>query len=146
MKRGLILVAVSIVGVVFAALGARGQSFYTSRPPEPRAVYLTKADFPVHGDGVGDDAEALQQALDQAVNSTAKILFVPEGTYRLGKRINVWSGTRVIGYGAARPVFLLGENTPGFQEGEEKYMVFFSGGRGGFAACPGAGGAQWSTC
>ena len=31
---------------------------------------------------------------------------------------------------SSRPVFTLGENTPGFQEGTDKYMLFFSGGRG----------------
>jgi sugar lactone lactonase YvrE len=126
-----LLLSVFALVVLFPALvSAQGQSVFTSRPPEPGAIHLTKDAFPVHGDGVADDADAIQQALDQAVTSTAKILFIPEGTYRLGRRLNVWSGTRVFGYGEKRPVFLLGEHTSGFQEGEEKYMVFFSGGRG----------------
>jgi len=108
-----------------------GASFYNSRPDDPAAIYLTSEDFPVHGDGIGDDSSALQQAIDKVASSTgAGVLFIPEGTYRLTKTIYVWPGVRLIGYGDVRPVFTLAENTPGFQEGTEKYMLFFSGGRG----------------
>ena len=55
---------------------------------------------------------------------------MPEGRYRITKTINVWPGVRVIGYGKTRPVFFLGEKTPGYQEGEGKYMVWLCGGRG----------------
>ena len=108
-----------------------GASFYRSRLNDPVAIYLTPENFPVHGDGIGDDSLALQQAIDKVASSIgAGVLFIPEGTYRLTKTIYVWSGVRLIGYGDKRPVFTLGENTPGFQEGTEKYMLFFSGGRG----------------
>jgi sugar lactone lactonase YvrE len=108
-----------------------GASFYVSRLDDPAAIYLTPENFPVHGDGIGDDSLALQQAIDKVASTTgAGVLFIPEGTYRLTKTIYVWPGVRLIGYGNARPVFLLDENTPGFQEGDEKYMFFFSGGRG----------------
>lgn len=40
------------------------------------------------------------------------------------------AGIRLIGYGAKRPVLVLGKNTPGFQQGPA-YMVFFAGGRPG---------------
>lgn len=109
----------------------RGASFYPVRLDDPQAVYLTADRFPVHADGVADDADALQQAIDQvAAEGQAGVLFVPEGRYRLGRTVYVWPGVRLIGFGPNRPVFLLGENTPGFQEGEGQYMVFFSGGRG----------------
>ena len=85
----------------------------------------------MQGDGVADDSAALQQAIDKVASSTgAGVLFVPQGTYRLTKTVYVWPGVRLIGYGDSRPVFTLGENTPGFQEGTGKYMLFFSGGRG----------------
>jgi sugar lactone lactonase YvrE len=110
---------------------AGGASFYTSRPDDPAAIYLTPENFPVQGDGIGDDSSAMQQAIDKVASSTgAGVLFIPAGKYRLTKTIYVWPGVRLIGYGKTRPVFTLGENTPGFQEGAEKYMVFFSGGRG----------------
>ena len=131
MKSKLIDVIYLIFCVIFFSGSSFGASFYTACPNDPGAVYLTKDNFQVSADGIADDSDAIQEAIDQASTSSASILFVPEGTYRLGKRINVWAGVRVIGYGEKRPVFLLGENTPGFQEGPEKYMVFFSGGRAG---------------
>jgi hypothetical protein len=53
------------------------------------------------------------------------VVFIPEGRYRLGKTIFVWQGIRLIGFGPKRPVFVLGKNTPGFQEGS-KTMVHFA--------------------
>jgi sugar lactone lactonase YvrE len=84
----------------------------------------------VHADGVGDDTAAIQQAIDKVADTTVQgIVFIPEGKYRISRTIYVWPGVRVIGYGAHRPVFLLGEHTPGFQQGIG-YMVLFTGGRG----------------
>ena len=102
-------------------------SYYPIRPEDPRAVYLTKDQFDVHADGVGDDADALQQAINKVQETTRiGVLFIPEGRYRLGRTIFVWQGIRLIGYGRNRPVFVLGKNTPGFQEGSRKYMVHFA--------------------
>ena len=80
-------------------------------------------------------ATRIQQAIDKVQAGTGQgIVFVPEGKYRITKTIYVWPAIRVIGYGAARPVFLLGKSTPGYQDpSQENYMVFFAGGR------PGAG-------
>jgi len=106
------------------------QSFYPVRLADPKAVYLTPDQFPIKADGINDDSNGLQQAIDRVQETTRTgIVFVPEGNYRLGKTVYVWPGIRLIGYGSRRPVFILGENTPGFQDGSRKYMVFFSGGR-----------------
>lgn len=111
-------------------LPAWAASYYTLRLEDPRAVYLTPDQFPVRADGVNDDSGGLQQAIDRVEETTRTgIVFIPEGTYRLGKTVYVWPGIRLIGYGKRRPVLLLGENTPGFQQGSGKYMVYFSGGR-----------------
>lgn len=119
-----------------------GASFYPVRLEDPQAVYLTPEEFPVHADGVADDSDAIQQAIDKVASSTgAGVLLVPQGTYRLTKTVYVWPGVRLIGYGESRPVFRLGENTPGFQEGDEKYMLYFSGGRGRNDGPPRDGGA-----
>jgi sugar lactone lactonase YvrE len=119
------------VGIVVLPGSLSAASFHPLRLEDPAAVYLTQKDFPVRGDGVGDDSAALQQAIDKVASSTgAGVLFIPKGTYRLTKTVYVWPGVRLIGYGDARPVLTLGENTPGFQEGTGKYMLFFSGGRG----------------
>jgi len=103
-------------------------SYYPLRPDDPRAVYLTKDQFGVHADGIGDDADAVQQAIDRVQETTRiGVVFIPEGRYRLGKTVFVWEGIRLIGYGQKRPVFVLGKDTPGFQEGTGKYMVHFAG-------------------
>ena len=76
-----------------------------------------------------DDSAALQQAIDKVQETTNQgILFVPAGRYRLSKTIYIWPGIRLIGFGATRPVFVLGAKTQGFQQ-EPTYMVFFAGGR-----------------
>jgi sugar lactone lactonase YvrE len=98
------------------------------RLEDARAVYLTKDNFPVHGDGIADDSAALQSAIDQAGARGEGILFVPEGRYRLTRTIYVWPAVRVIGYGATRPVFVLADNTPGYQQGLG-YIFLFAGGR-----------------
>jgi hypothetical protein len=118
-----------------AATPLWGSSYYTVRLDDSKAVYLTRDSFPVHGDGVADDTNALQQAIDKVQETTGQgIVFVPEGRYRLSKTIYIWPGIRVIGYGTTRPVMVLGENTPGYQDKDnENLMVFFAGGR------PGAG-------
>jgi len=104
-------------------------SHYQGRPNDPKAVYLTPENFPVNADGVGDDSPAIQQAIDKVRETSGQgIVFVPSGRYRLTKTIYIWPGIRLIGFGAARPTFVLGAKTPGFQQGPA-YMVFFAGGR-----------------
>ncbi|HEY1464053.1 MAG TPA: glycosyl hydrolase family 28-related protein, partial [Terriglobales bacterium] len=113
------------------ACAASAQSVYTSRPDDPLAVYLSAKDFGAHADGVGDDSDALQHAIDRAQETLHHgIVFIPEGRYRLGRTIHVWAGIRLIGYGAKRPVFLIAPNTPGFQQGADRYMLWFTDERG----------------
>jgi sugar lactone lactonase YvrE len=105
-------------------------SYYPLRPDDPRAVCLTKDSFPVQGDGIGDDTDALQQAINRVQETTRiGVVLIPDGSYRLSKPIFVWQGIRLIGYGAKRPVFVLGKDTPGFQEGTGKYMIHFADSR-----------------
>src|SRR4029077_10785653 len=104
-------------------------SVYTGRVEDARAIYLTRDKFAVHGDGVADDSDALQQAINKVQETTSQgILFLNSGRYRVSKTIYIWPGIRVIGYGATRPVLVLAANTPGFQQGPS-YMIFFAGGR-----------------
>jgi sugar lactone lactonase YvrE len=118
-------------------------SYYTTRLDDPKAVYLTPANFPVKGDGTADDSDAIQQAINRIQEtSNIGVVFVPEGRYRITKTINIWPSIRVIGYGKSRPVFVLGDNSPGYQDTQnEKYMVFFAGGRPGAGRQGGAPGA-----
>ena len=104
-------------------------STYTERLDDPRAVYLTPDKFPVHADGVADDSDALQQAINKVQETTVQgILLLPPGRYRISRTIYIWPGIRVIGYGPTRPALVLGANTPGFQQGPS-YMIFFAGAR-----------------
>jgi hypothetical protein len=111
-----------------AVIPVQAQSVYTTRLDDPRAVYLDAAEFGARGDGMADDSAALQAALDKAESTTAHegILFMPAGRYRITRTIYVWPGVRVIGYGAQRPVIILGAATPGFQK-DIGVMVMFAG-------------------
>ncbi len=134
--RKLLLFSVVLAVVIPSS---RGASIYTARLDDPKAVYLTTDRFPVRGDGKADDSAAIQAAIDKVQETTGEgILFVPEGRYRVTRTIYVWPGVRVIGYGEKRPVFVLADQTPGFQQGIG-YMFFFAGfrpnqrsGRAGF--------------
>jgi len=106
-----------------------GPSYYTQRPEDAKAIYLVRGADGVHGDGVGDDTDAIQRAIDKVQETSSQgIVFIPEGRYRLTKTVFLWPGIRVIGYGATRPVFVLGKNTPGYQDGIG-YMVMLTGNR-----------------
>ncbi len=107
----------------------QASSFYTLRPDDPKAVYLLRDNSSLHGDGVGDDTDTIQSAINKVQETTVQgIVFLPEGRYRISKTIIMWPGIRLIGYGQNRPVIVLGKNTSGFQEGIG-YMVVFAGGR-----------------
>ncbi|MDU1890525.1 MAG: glycosyl hydrolase family 28-related protein [Dysgonomonas sp.] len=101
-------------------------SIYTTKLDDPLAVYFTPENFNISTDGSTDISDALQEAINK-VQETVRygIVFIPEGTYRISKKINLWKGVRLIGYGKKRPVILLDKNTPGFQEGSGKYMFHF---------------------
>ena len=78
-------------------------------------------------DGVGDDTTAIQAAIDKAEGGVREgIVFIPSGRYRLTRTVYLWPGVRLIGYGETRPVFVLADNTPGFQTGVG-VMVMFTG-------------------
>lgn len=126
MKPRLLLLAVLLAGVA-SPVGAA--SVFTTRPDDPGAVDLAAQEFGVRGDGTTDDSASVQAALDKAAGNGfgGGIVFVPSGRYRLTRTIYVWRAVRVIGYGPTRPVFVLADNTPGYQKGIG-LMVMFSGG------------------
>jgi sugar lactone lactonase YvrE len=129
MRKRLYSLAIVLLAAACAA-PLYADSYYPIRPEDPRAVYFTLDPFQVHRDGVGDNSDALQQAINRVQETTRiGVLFISPGRYRLSKTVFVWQGIRLIGYGPERPVFVLGENTPGFQEGPGKYMVHFADSR-----------------
>ena len=134
LKRFIPILTLAVVLCEAAPLLAA--SYYTVRLNDPKAVYLDA--FGARGDGVADDTDAIQRAIDKIQETVIQgIVFVPEGRYRVTKTIYVWPSIRVIGYGAKRPVFVLADNTAGYQDkNTENQMVFFAGSR------PGAQGAR----
>jgi len=85
------------------------------------------SEFGAAGDGITDDTAAVQRAINRVVEHTTRgVLFVPPGTYRLTKTIEIWPGIRVIGCGEPRPVFVLADDAPGYQAGPA-YMIHFAG-------------------
>jgi len=119
----------TLAPLLLSTLPVLGSSYYPARLEDAKAVYLTPDSFPVHGDGIADDSEALQQAINKVQDTNNQgILFIPSGHYRLTKTIYVWPGIRLIGFGGSRPTFVLGENTPAFQAAPS-YMIFFAGAR-----------------
>ncbi len=117
----------AIAALCFADRALISQSVFTLRPEDPHAVYLAAQSFGAHGNGVDDDSDALQHAIDRVQETTHQgIVFIPEGRYLLHSTIHVWSGIRLVGYGAKRPVLLLGLHSPGFQKGPDRYMLWFT--------------------
>jgi hypothetical protein len=95
-------------------------SAYQSMPDDPRAVIVR-----AKGDGVADDSDALQQAIDAAANKGAGgVVFLPSGRYRISRSMLIPIAVRVYGVGKTRPVLVLGANTPGFQKGVANMVIF----------------------
>src|ERR1035437_2279483 len=118
--------SIPALGMTLAAV-AWPASYYTVRLEDPKAVYLTREAFPVRGDGVADDTNAIQQAIDKVQETTNEgIVFIPEGRYRLTHTVYVWPGlVRPRRGPGALPG---GGETAGLQEkGKKKPVVFLRG-------------------
>jgi parallel beta-helix repeat protein len=48
------------------------------------------------GDGLADDADAFQQLLNRAVADGAAVLYIPRGTYKLGRMLRIYRNTSLI--------------------------------------------------
>ncbi|GGN00681.1 hypothetical protein GCM10010967_38680 [Dyadobacter beijingensis] len=138
-----ILMAVLIISVQQFCFGQRkkgevsqtpeSKSFYQARLNDEDAVYFTPENFKITGDGKTDVSDELQRAINEVkTNFNFGIVFIPEGTYQISKTIYIPTAVRVIGYGKKRPVIVLADNAPGYQEaypqdkGHAKYMFWFT--------------------
>ena len=118
--KTLLLSAALLLAAVTSAAAAPGTSAFTTKLDDPRAVQLSGA----VGDGKADDSAAIQAAIDKAGSDREEgIVFIPQGRYRITRTIYVWPAVRVIGWGAHRPVFVLGDNTPGFAKGVADFRM-----------------------
>jgi len=109
------------------------KSFYQTRLDDGDAIYFTTENFKITKDGKTDVSDELQRAINEAkTNFNFGIVFIPEGTYKISKTIYIPTAVRVIGYGKKRPLIVLADNAPGFQEeypqdkGNAKYMFWFT--------------------
>ncbi len=109
------------------------KSFYQARLNDDDAVYFTPENFKITRDGKTDVSDELQRAINEVkTNYNFGIVFIPEGTYKISKTIYIPTAVRVIGYGKKRPLIVLADNAPGFQEdypqdkGNAKYMFWFT--------------------
>ena len=131
MKSFLRIVLMLIFSHANATLaGQSDRSVYPQPPDDPGAYYLSPDAIGVHADGAHDDTTALQGAIAR-VGSAPGASAVRAAWYLTPKQhMYVWPVVRLIVFGADRPVFTLGADSPGFQEGDDRYLLFFSGGRG----------------
>ena len=125
-----ILISALYVCGIFANPG----SVYTQKPNDTEAFYFTPENFTVKADGKTDVSDELQAAINRLkTEKSFGILFIPEGKYLISKTIYIPQAIRLIGYGAKRPVIILGKNSPGFQhealsdKGKANYMFWFTG-------------------
>ena len=124
LMRPRLLFALLLLSLGTSAFAA---SVFRTRPEDPRAVSVEGA----RADGVTDDSAALQAAINRAGSAASEgVVFIPSGRYRLTRTLYVSPGVRLIGFGETRPVFVLADQTPGFQQGVAD-MVIFTGRRGG---------------
>ena len=131
----LFLCCVAIAFSVAEISAADVSSVYTQKPIDPEAIYFTPENFNIKADGKTDVTEALQEAINQVkTRYNFGIVFLPEGTYKISKTIYIPQAVRLIGYGAKRPLIVLGKNSPGYQQevaddkGKANYMFWFTGG------------------
>jgi Pectate lyase superfamily protein len=102
---------ITFATLVFSAGPLSANSYYTDRLDDRQAIYLTGDKFSIHGDGIADDSDVLQQAINRVQQTTNQgILFLPYGRYRVTRTIYIWPGIRIIGYGETRPVLVLGRS------------------------------------
>lgn len=111
--------------------GTAGQSVITSRLDDPNGIYLSRPAFGVQADGKTDDSSAIQAAIDKAYAGHQGIVFIPPGRYAIARTVYVRAGIRLIGYGTTRPVFVLPDNSAGFQKGMGVLFMFIGARPGG---------------
>lgn len=101
MGRSAILIAVMSILVAVAFASPQRIVF----PNDPEAVINVKEDLGAKGDGVSDDTEALQKGIDLSCGigtNKTKILYIPNGVYRVTRTLIVKSGIGPWIYGESR--------------------------------------------
>ena len=105
-----------------------GKSIFQKKPKDAQAVVFLPENYGACPDGIGDNAAALQKAIDEVAKMQLHgIILIPEGNYRFAETVQLWRGIRLIGYGTHRPKFFLADRTPGYDGAarEKKYVIHF---------------------
>jgi sugar lactone lactonase YvrE len=128
-------VLTALLSCLIASQNTFSQSFYEAKPDDKEAFYFSPENFGIKADGKTDVSDSLQLAINKLKREKGfGILFIPEGKYLISKTIYIPKAIRLIGYGKNRPEFILGANTPGFQDevstdkGKANYMFWFTSG------------------
>ncbi|MDB5456459.1 MAG: gluconolaconase, partial [Caulobacter sp.] len=119
MRSKLMAAAAALCFAAFPAHAA-STSVLVAKPDDPNAITVV-----AKGDGRTDDTQAIQAAIDAAAKKKiGGVVFLPSGRYRISRTIFIWPAVRIYGVGPTRPVFVLADNTPGFQTGVANMFLF----------------------
>lgn len=120
-----------ILGLSTGLVGSEETVF----PPQSGVIDVTQAPYYAVGDGQSDDTPAIQQALNDHANGN-RILYLPNGTYRITDTLKWGSGTRggmaqkrTILQGQSRmgTVITLVDDALGFQDPRQPRAVIWTG-------------------
>ena len=125
------LYSIPALCIALSVSATAGRSVMTTSVDDPNGIYLSSPAFAVHADGKTDDSSALQAAIDKGYAGGQRIVFIPAGRYAIARTVYVRAGIRLLGYGASRPVFVLPDNTAGFQKGMGVMFMFIGARPGG---------------
>ena len=92
--------AIELSRVEGARLGPLDQHRHTILDDDRELLVDVRADFDARGDGQVDDTASLQAALDRAQLSSAAVLVLPAGVYRVTS-LDLPPGVALYGYGAS---------------------------------------------
>jgi hypothetical protein len=102
-----------------AATAALAEEFATA---DRQRLFRNVKDFGAVGDGVADDTAAIQRAINHnqgdRYDKAGGHVFLPSGTYKITRRLTLWSRTYFMGDPLDPPTLLLPANTPDFQDPE----------------------------
>jgi hypothetical protein len=89
------------------------------------ANILNVKDFGAEGNGITDDSEAIQAALDAGSNGDT-ILYIPDGIYKVSKRLHFYRFLTVQGQSQSGTIIKLQDNAEGYQDPAQLNYVLAS--------------------